>query len=131
VATQVAGHQADQRELALEELPITPRQVAEVAALVEAKTINSKVAKQVVDFVLAGEGEPGAIVEAKGLRQLTDTGAIEAAVNAALAAHPAQAAQYAANPKILGFFVGQVMRATGGKANPGVVNELLKEKLGG
>jgi len=70
-----------------------------------------------------------AIVEAKGLRQVSDSGMIEAAVDAALAAHPAQVAQYAANPKVLGFFVGQVMKATGGKANPALVNELLRKKL--
>ena len=75
-------------------------------------------------------GDPAAIVEAKGLRQVTDTGAIEAAVDAALAANPAQVAQYAANPKVLGFFVGQVMKATQGKANPALVNELLRKKLG-
>jgi aspartyl-tRNA(Asn)/glutamyl-tRNA(Gln) amidotransferase subunit B len=66
----------------------------------------------------------------RGLRQVTDTGAIEAAVDAALAANPAQVAQYAANPKVLGFFVGQVMKSTQGKANPALVNELLRKKLG-
>ena len=69
------------------------------------------------------------IVEKKGLRQVSDTAAIEAAVDVALAAHPAQVAQYAANPKVLGFFVGQVMKATQGKANPALVNELLQKKL--
>jgi aspartyl-tRNA(Asn)/glutamyl-tRNA(Gln) amidotransferase subunit B len=70
------------------------------------------------------------LVQIRGLRQVTDTGAIEAAVDAALAANPAQVAQYAANPKVLGFFVGQVMKATQGKANPALVNELLRKKLG-
>jgi aspartyl-tRNA(Asn)/glutamyl-tRNA(Gln) amidotransferase subunit B len=64
---------------------------------------------------------------AEGLREFSDTGAIDTA----LAAHPAQIAQYAANPKVLGFFVGQVMKATGGKANPALVNELLRKKLAG
>jgi aspartyl-tRNA(Asn)/glutamyl-tRNA(Gln) amidotransferase subunit B len=71
------------------------------------------------------------LAEIRELHQVNDTGAIEAAVDAALAAHPAQVAQYAANPKVLGFFVGQVMKATGGKANPALVNELLKKKLAG
>ncbi len=75
--------------------------------------------------------DASAIVEKKGLRQLSDSGAIEAAVDAALAAHPAQVAQYAGNPKVLGFFVGQVMKATQGKANPALVNELLRRKLAG
>jgi aspartyl-tRNA(Asn)/glutamyl-tRNA(Gln) amidotransferase subunit B len=74
--------------------------------------------------------DPAAIVEAKGLRQVTDTGEIETAVDAALAANPVQVAQYATNPKVLGFFVGQVMKATQGKANPALVNELLRQKLG-
>jgi aspartyl-tRNA(Asn)/glutamyl-tRNA(Gln) amidotransferase subunit B len=75
--------------------------------------------------------DPAVIVEKKGLRQVSDTGAIEAAVDAALAAHPTQVAQYATNPKVLGFFVGQIMKATQGKANPALVNELLRKKLGG
>src|SRR5262249_40227815 len=69
------------------------------------------------------------LADIRGLRQLSDDGAIEVAVDAALAAHPAQVAQYASNPKVLGFFVGQVMRATQGKANPALVNDLLKKKL--
>jgi aspartyl-tRNA(Asn)/glutamyl-tRNA(Gln) amidotransferase subunit B len=71
------------------------------------------------------------LTEIRGLRQVSDAGAIEAAVDAALAAHPAQVAQYAANPKVLGFFVGKVMKATQGKANPALVNELLRKKLAG
>jgi aspartyl-tRNA(Asn)/glutamyl-tRNA(Gln) amidotransferase subunit B len=94
-------------------------------------TISGRIAKDVFAEMVEGGGDPAAIVEAKGLRQVTDTGAIEAAVDAALAANPAQVAQYAANPKVLGFFVGQVMKATQGKANPALVNELLKKKLGG
>jgi aspartyl-tRNA(Asn)/glutamyl-tRNA(Gln) amidotransferase subunit B len=74
---------------------------------------------------------PEAIVERRGLRQVSDSGAIEQAVDAVLAANPAQVAQYQNNPKVLGFFVGQVMKATGGKANPALVNELLRRKLGG
>jgi aspartyl-tRNA(Asn)/glutamyl-tRNA(Gln) amidotransferase subunit B len=93
-------------------------------------TISGRIAKDVFAEMIETGADAAAIVEARGLRQMSDSGAIEAAVDAALAAHPAQVAQYAANPKVLGFFVGQVMKATGGKANPGLVNELLKKKLG-
>ncbi|HEY8874736.1 MAG TPA: Asp-tRNA(Asn)/Glu-tRNA(Gln) amidotransferase GatCAB subunit B, partial [Stellaceae bacterium] len=93
--------------------------------------ISGRIAKEIFAEMVETGADPAAIVEKKGLRQVSDTGAIEAAVDAALAAHPAQVAQYATNPKVLGFFVGQVMKATGGKANPGVVNDLLRKKLTG
>ena len=77
-------------------------------------------------------GDPVKIVDAKGLRQITDTGAIEAAVDKVIAENPAQAEQYrSGDQKVTGWFVGQIMKATGGKANPKMVNELLKKKLGG
>ncbi|HYI91598.1 MAG TPA: Asp-tRNA(Asn)/Glu-tRNA(Gln) amidotransferase GatCAB subunit B, partial [Beijerinckiaceae bacterium] len=75
-------------------------------------------------------GDPRAVVEARGLRQVTDTGAIETAVDAIIAANPDKVEQAKAKPTLLGWFVGQVMKATGGKANPQAVNELLKAKLG-
>ncbi len=77
--------------------------------------------------------DAAAIVEEKGLKQITDTGAIEGIVDDIIAKNPAQVEQYAGgeNPKVIGWFVGQVMKATQGKANPGVVNKLLKDKLGG
>ena len=93
------------------------------------RTISGRIAKDVFAEMVETGTDAAAIVEAKGLRQLSDTGMIEAAVDAALAAHPGQVAQYAANPKVLGFFVGQVMKATGGKANPALVNRLLRQKL--
>jgi aspartyl-tRNA(Asn)/glutamyl-tRNA(Gln) amidotransferase subunit B len=105
--------------------------LGELIDLVDEGTISGRIAKDVFAEMVETGAAPGAIVAAKGLRQLSDTGAIEAAVDAALSAHPAQVAQYATNPKVLGFFVGQVMKATGGKANPGVVNELLRKKLAG
>ena len=114
---------------AIEECPVTPERLGELIDLVADGTISGRIAKDVfADMIETGEA-PGAIVERKGLRQVSDTGAIEAAVDAALAAHPAQVAQYKTNPKVLGFFVGQVMKATQGKANPGLVNELLRRKL--
>jgi len=117
--------------LGIEASPVAPDRLGELIDLIADGTISGRIAKDVfAEMVETGEA-PGAVVEAKGLRQLTDADVIDAAVDAALAAHPAQVAQYAANPKILGFFVGQVMKATGGKANPGLVNELLRKKLGG
>ncbi|MFX8645066.1 Asp-tRNA(Asn)/Glu-tRNA(Gln) amidotransferase GatCAB subunit B, partial [Acinetobacter baumannii] len=75
-------------------------------------------------------GDPAEIVERRGLKQVTDTGAIEAAVDAVIAANPDKVADAKTNPKAIGWFVGQVMKATGGKANPQAVNDVLKTKLG-
>jgi aspartyl-tRNA(Asn)/glutamyl-tRNA(Gln) amidotransferase subunit B len=121
----------NKKGLGVENSPVAPDRLGALIDLIADGTISGRIAKDVfAEMIETGEA-PGAIVAAKGLVQLSDAGAIEAAIDAALAAHPTQAAQYAANPKILGFFVGQVMKATAGKANPGVVNELLKKKLGG
>jgi aspartyl-tRNA(Asn)/glutamyl-tRNA(Gln) amidotransferase subunit B len=116
--------------LGIERPPVAARQLGALIDLIADGTISGRIAKDVFAEMVATRADPAAIVEAKGLRQVTDTGAIEAAVTAALAAHPAQVAQYATNPKVLGFFVGQVMKATQGKANPALVNELLRKKLG-
>jgi aspartyl-tRNA(Asn)/glutamyl-tRNA(Gln) amidotransferase subunit B len=121
----------NKKGLGIEESPVTAAQLGVLIDLIADGTISGRIAKDVFAEMVESGGDPAAIVEAKGLRQVTDTGAIEAAVDAALAANPGQVAQYAANPKVLGFFVGQVMKATQGKANPALVNELLKKKLGG
>jgi aspartyl-tRNA(Asn)/glutamyl-tRNA(Gln) amidotransferase subunit B len=123
----------NKKGLGIEAAPITPEQLGGLIDLVVDGTISGRIAKEIFDEMMMASGHPDPmqIVEAKGLRQMSDTGAIEAAVDAALAAHPAQVGQYATNPKVLGFFVGQVMKATGGKANPALVNDLLKKKLGG
>jgi aspartyl-tRNA(Asn)/glutamyl-tRNA(Gln) amidotransferase subunit B len=121
----------NKKGLGIEESPVAAAQLGALIGLIADGTISGRIAKDVFAEMIETGGDPAAIVEAKGLRQVTDTGAIEAAVDAALAANPAQVAQYAANPKVLGFFVGQVMKATQGKANPALVNELLKKKLGG
>jgi aspartyl-tRNA(Asn)/glutamyl-tRNA(Gln) amidotransferase subunit B len=120
----------NKKGLGIEAAPITPEQLGGLIDLVSDGTISGRIAKDVFAEMVETGADATAIVEKKGLRQMSDAGAIEAAVDAALAAHPAQVAQYAANPKVLGFFVGQVMKATGGKANPALVNELLKQKLG-
>jgi len=94
-------------------------------------TISGKIAKEVFEAIWSGEGSADEIIEAKGLRQITDTSAIEGIVDAVIAANPGQAAEYrAGKDKLLGFFVGQVMKETGGKANPGQVNQIIKDKLG-
>ncbi|HWB49827.1 MAG TPA: Asp-tRNA(Asn)/Glu-tRNA(Gln) amidotransferase subunit GatB [Stellaceae bacterium] len=121
----------NKKGLGIEDSPVSAPALGALIDLIADGTISGRIAKDVFAEMVETGGDPAAIVAAKGLRQVTDTGAIEAAVDAALAASPAQVAQYAANPKILGFFVGQVMKATQGKANPALVNELLRKKLGG
>ncbi|WP_153346570.1 Asp-tRNA(Asn)/Glu-tRNA(Gln) amidotransferase subunit GatB [Nocardia aurantia] len=122
---------AKEREVALDELPITPKQVAEVAALVEAKTINNKVAKQVVDFVLAGEGSPAEIVEAKGLGMVSDDSALQSEVDKALTANPDIADKIRSGKvQAAGKIVGDVMKATRGQADAARVRELVLAACG-
>lgn len=102
-----------------------------LVALIDDETISGRLAKTVFDAMMAGEGTPDAIVEARGLRQVTDSGAIEAVVREIVEANPDQVAQLrAGKTKVRGYFVGQVMRATRGKANPKLVNEVLDRLLG-
>jgi aspartyl-tRNA(Asn)/glutamyl-tRNA(Gln) amidotransferase subunit B len=109
--------------------PISPAAIAELVALIEDGTISSKIAKDVFERMWAGEGAAGEIVEKQGLKQVSDTGALEKIIDDLIAANPGQAAQVKEKPQAIGWFVGQVMKATGGKANPGVINQLLKAKL--
>ncbi|UDL95293.1 Asp-tRNA(Asn)/Glu-tRNA(Gln) amidotransferase subunit GatB [Lichenihabitans sp. PAMC28606] len=111
---------------------ITAAQVAELVDVIADGTISGKIAKDIL-LLMAGEDRghaPREIVERRGLRQVTDTGAIEAAVDAIIAGNPDKVAQVQAKPTMLGWFVGQVMKSTGGKANPQAVNDVLKAKLG-
>jgi len=119
----------NRKGLDIEHSPVAAETLGRLVDLIADGTISGRIAKDVFAEMVETGADPAAIVEAKGLRQVADKGAIEAAVDAALAAHPAQAAQYAINPKVLGFFVGQVMKATQGKANPALVNQLLRDKL--
>ncbi len=97
---------------------------------IEDGTISGKIAKDVFEGMWAGEGDADAIIEARGLRQISDTGALEAEIDAVLEANPSQVADYrSGKTKLIGFFVGQVMKRTGGKANPGEVNRILKSRL--
>jgi aspartyl-tRNA(Asn)/glutamyl-tRNA(Gln) amidotransferase subunit B len=102
-----------------------------VTRIVDA-TISGKIAKDVFEAMWAEGGSADEIIEKKGLRQITDTGAIEQAIEDVMAKNPGQLADYrAGKDKLFGFFVGQVMKTTGGKANPAQLNELLKKKLAG
>jgi len=118
--------------LAVAQTHLTPAQIATLVDLISEQTISGKIAKDVLAILIneEKEGDPRTIVEARGLKQVTDTGAIEAAVDAIISANPDKVAQAQAKPTMLGWFVGQVMKQTGGKANPQAVNELLKAKLG-
>jgi aspartyl-tRNA(Asn)/glutamyl-tRNA(Gln) amidotransferase subunit B len=116
----------------IEASPVSAEQLGGLLDLIADGTISGRLAKEVFAEMLLSGDDPGAIVEAKGLRQVTDSGAIEAAIDAVLAAQADKVAEYrAGRDKLYGFFVGQVMRATQGKANPAVVNQLLKRKLAG
>jgi aspartyl-tRNA(Asn)/glutamyl-tRNA(Gln) amidotransferase subunit B len=109
---------------------ITPQALARLLALVEAGTISGKMAKAVFEDMAASGQEPEAVIKAKGLVQITDTGALEAAAREILAAHPQEAADYrAGKTKVLGFFVGQLMKKTKGQANPQLANEVFKQLL--
>ncbi|MFN3514703.1 MAG: Asp-tRNA(Asn)/Glu-tRNA(Gln) amidotransferase subunit GatB [Phenylobacterium sp.] len=110
--------------------PIKPAAIAELVQLIEEGVISSKIAKDVFERMWAGEGTPREIVEKQGLQQVSDTGALEKIIEDLIAANPGQAAAVKEKPQAIGWFVGQVMKATGGKANPGAVNQLLKARLG-
>ncbi|MFG6283590.1 Asp-tRNA(Asn)/Glu-tRNA(Gln) amidotransferase subunit GatB [Sphingomonas sp. S6] len=112
--------------------PVSPTQAAELLALVADGTLSGSLAKQVFEVMLETGDAPAKIVEDRGLKQTSDTGAIEAVIAEVLAKNPGQLEQYRGGKEALfGFFVGQTMKAMGGKANPGVVNELLKKALAG
>lgn len=124
------SQKANEAGVELAALPITPEQVARVVALIKEGKLTNKLARAAVDGVLAGEGDVDAVIAARGLEVVRDDGAIEAAVDEALAANPDIVAKYqAGNTKVVGAIVGQVMKATRGKADPGQVNQLIAKKL--
>ena len=114
----------------LSESPMSAAQLGGILDLIQKGDISGKIAKDLFEIVYTEGGDPAEIVEARGMKQVTDTGAIEAAVDEVIAANPDQVEKAKANPKLAGWFVGQVMKATGGKANPKAVNELVSAKLG-
>ena len=111
--------------------PVTAAQLSGIIALISNDEISGKIAKDLFEIVYTEGGDPTEIVEARGMKQVTDTGAIETAVDEIMAANPAQVEKAKANPKLAGWFVGQVMKATGGKANPKAVNQIVAAKLKG
>jgi len=114
----------------IEESPVSAEDLGALVGLISDQTISGRIAKDVFEEMLTSGKPPAQIVEEKGLRQVTDTGAIEKAIDAILAANADKVAEYkAGKEKLFGFFVGQVMKNTGGKANPAMLNELLKKKL--
>ncbi|HEV7600276.1 MAG TPA: Asp-tRNA(Asn)/Glu-tRNA(Gln) amidotransferase subunit GatB [Bradyrhizobium sp.] len=110
--------------------PLSAAQLAAIVDLIGEGTISGKIAKELFEMVWAEGGDPRELVEARGMKQVTDVGAIEQAVDEIIAANPDKAAQARVKPQLVGWFVGQVMKASGGKANPQSVNDLLKSKLG-
>ncbi len=122
----------NKKGLGITDSPISAENLGKLIDLMADKTISGRIAKEVFEIMTETGADPAAIVEEKGLRQITDTGAIETAVSEVIAAHPGPVADYrGGNPKALGFLVGQVMKATKGKANPQAVNEFLKKQLEG
>jgi aspartyl-tRNA(Asn)/glutamyl-tRNA(Gln) amidotransferase subunit B len=114
----------------IEHSPVSARQLGSIVDLISSGTISGKIAKDLFEIVWTEGGDPAGIVEARGMKQVTDTGAIEKAVDEIIAANPDKVEQAKAKPSMLGWFVGQVMKVSGGKANPQAVNEILKKKLG-
>ncbi len=131
VMGEVSAH-LNRDELDITSTPVSAATLAGLLLRIRDNTISGKIAKSVFEKMWAGEGSADAIIEKEGLRQVTDSGAIEAMVDEVIAANPEQVEQYrSGKDKVFGFFVGQIMKASRGKANPAQVNELLRKKLAG
>jgi aspartyl-tRNA(Asn)/glutamyl-tRNA(Gln) amidotransferase subunit B len=109
--------------------PVSAAQLGGILDLIGTGDISGKIAKDLFEIVWTDGGDPAEIVEARGMKQVTDEGAIETEVDRIIAENPAQVEKARSNPKLAGWFVGQVMKATGGKANPQAVNEIVTRKL--
>ncbi len=129
VINELFGRLKKDDDKGITQSPVSPDQLGGIIDLIAKGDISGKIAKDLFEIVYTDGGDPAEIVEAKGMKQVTDTAAIEAAVDEVIAANPAQVEKAKQNPKLAGWFVGQVMKATGGKANPKVVNELVSKKL--
>ena len=116
--------------LDIEEAPVSPDQLGAIIDLIKEGVISGKIAKELFEIVWNEGGDPRELVESRGMKQVTDTGAIEKAVDEVIEANPDKAQQAREKPSMAGWFVGQVMKATGGKANPQAVNDLVKSRLG-
>lgn len=114
----------------IQQSPVTPEMLAGLIQRITDNTVSGKIAKQVFEAMWQGEGSADDIIEARGLKQITDSGAIESLIDEVIAANPDQVEQFrGGKDKVLGFFVGQIMKHSKGKANPGQVNQMLREKL--
>jgi aspartyl-tRNA(Asn)/glutamyl-tRNA(Gln) amidotransferase subunit B len=120
----------NKKGLSIAETPVTADALGKLIDLIADGTLSGRLAKDVFEIMFETGQDPARIVEERGLKQVTDTGALEAAVDQVVAANPDKAEAAKAKPQMLGWFVGQVMKTTGGKANPAAVNEILKRKLG-
>ena len=129
VTTELFGA-LNKASLEIDASPVSAAQLGALIDLIADDTISGRIAKQVFEIMFKTGDDPEKIVEEQGLKQVTDTGAIEAVIDEIIAANPAQVEQVKEKPKTFGWFVGQVMKQTGGKANPKTVNEILKKKLG-
>ncbi|MDP2518130.1 Asp-tRNA(Asn)/Glu-tRNA(Gln) amidotransferase subunit GatB [Shimia thalassica] len=129
VINELFGH-LKKEDHDITESPVSPAQLGGIIDLISSDAISGKIAKDLFEIVYNEGGDPAQIVEERGMKQVTDTGAIEAALDEIIAANPAQVEKAKENPKLAGWFVGQVMKATGGKANPKAVNQLVAQKLG-
>jgi len=116
--------------LAISAGPIAAKAASAIVQMVSSKAISGRSAKDLADIVWSEGGDPKALVETRGLRQVTDERAIETAVDAVIAANPQKVDEVKAKPKAAAWFVGQVMKSTGGKANPQTVNAILRRRLG-
>lgn len=117
-------------EVGIADSPVTAENLGKLIDLISDDTISGRIAKDVFEIMIETGGDPEKIVEEKGLKQITDTGAIETAIDEVISANPDKVEEIkGGKEKMLGWFVGQVMKATGGKANPGMVNKLLRDKI--
>jgi aspartyl-tRNA(Asn)/glutamyl-tRNA(Gln) amidotransferase subunit B len=128
VINELAGR-LNREARAIADSPLSAAQLGAILDLIADATISGKIAKDLFEIVWTDGGDPRAIVEARGMKQVTDVGSIEKIVDDIVAANPAKVAQAMAKPALIGWFVGQVMKSSGGKANPQTVNDLLRRKL--
>jgi len=129
VISELTGR-LNKENLDIKSSPVNANQLAGLLARIKDNTISGKIAKEVFDAMWTDGGDADSIIESKGLKQITDTGALEEMVDKVIADNPDQVEQFkAGKEKLMGFFVGQIMKATQGKANPGQINQLLKKKL--
>jgi len=127
ICTELFGR-LNKEGIKFEDCPVSPAHLAELVELIDKNVISGKIAKTVFDDMFQTGSDPNTIVEKQGLKQITDTDELEKVISEILKANPSQVEELkSGKEKVLGFFVGQVMKATKGKANPGMVNELIKK----